>query len=196
MNSGPHTCKASALQIGLSPQLWKTKLLPVVFPSMMSENSRTPCFLCSPSTCCCHCYGHPNGACVSWRSLPLGLSPECPDSPSAVLLPSPVLILVMSLLALNFNCLLTLSPPPGCEPVGEGPKIFPVAAPTLTQCLTQLFWSPFFFSLDVRGAYRSGLHRLHFTSVLELWKDSVLQPHASADAFLSGSGNRMARLCA
>lgn len=34
-----------------------------------------------------------------------------------------------------------------------------------------------------------------FTSVLELSEVSVVQTHASADAFFSGSGNRMARLC-
>lgn len=165
MNSGPHTCKASVLCIGLSPQLCKTKVLPVSFPTNAVGGLKV--FSVLPAgAAVCHCYGHPNGhracgACVSWRSLPLGSSPECPDSPSAVLPPSPVLILVTSLLALNFNCLLTLSPPPGCEPVGEGPKIFPVASPTFTQCLTQLFWSPVLFPLDVRGVCRSGHHRLH-----------------------------------
>lgn len=162
MNPGPHTCKASVLCIGLSPQRCKTKVLPVSFPTNAVGGFNV--FSVLPAGAAVrHCYGHPNGhrACVSWRSLPLGSSPECPDSPSAVLPPSPVLILVTSLLALNFNCLLTLSPPPGCEPVGEGPKIFPVASPTFTQCLTQLFWSPVLFPLDVRGVCRSGHHRLH-----------------------------------
>lgn len=56
------------------------------------------------------------------------------------------LILVMSLIALNYNCLLTLSLPSGCESVEEGTKIFSVASPALTQCFSDSYFGPILFS--------------------------------------------------
>lgn len=67
-------------------------------------------------------------------------SSDCVKIPSCTFPWHPVLILVTFLITLNYNCLLTLSPPLECKRVRRVLKYhFLWCIPGLTKCLTQLF---------------------------------------------------------